>query len=764
MNSDYVLSFEIKDIPNKDFNKIQFFESTGNTPFILSYDFSTEKSIISLPADDAYRSLMQIEKSIPGLTFNKCDRPLFNKEMNADLYYIYRKYELMSNWLMNDIFSIGLTSGTLNILFMPKNYASAQKQKDNLEKILSEIPIRENNSVRGGFSLFSTKSLQNDLFGASEEKDMLIELLESINSSLLSNGKVYKICIFTSGCGAVADSYIKSKFLVLNFEAIRLDIRALLKHVDNSDGLIFGIQHALSLLSFYGIYGLNYVIPTRIFAKESGIALGTYMKDAAVETEKAVAIDKSSLNLGCIISGLPGSGKTMEGMAIVDAIKMQAKNGSDDNAMIAILSPTSEWNDFAKMHNMQSIKIYDDGVPINFFKCPHNSNPTNFSENLAMLLASVSDAGPYKNPLEKCLLNAFRAVYSTTLCPDPISVYYAIQESIIKLHGKKTNAGTKYTKHGENIKSALENLAGILNRDEYASIDGIDISESLKKGVVFDLSNLSIKTRSFMYALIMNQIYSVLSGFGIDGDNNLRALLCIEEAQIVYGLQNTAAVEDIKYRLQDFRKKGIGLMLMVHNINDIDPNIRRLCQIKLYLKQASDVAPIACKDLVFTYAEDSEVVSKLKHLNSRTGALNYVIKNGDEKLSQDTIFIKTKYYQNANPETSNAAVQHKDIGCKVSARRHVNSKISLLEDLQQSDKRHIFDKLKYIRIMHLGEELISFDLEKHGISNPICCDLLDGAPYAIEFLDESSKTLASVMASASDEIKIVIKGSKAHVL
>lgn len=60
--------------------------------------------------------------------------------------------------------------------------------------------------------------------------------------------------------------------------------------------------------------------------------------------------------------------------------------------------------------------------------------------------------------------------------------------------------------------------------------------------------------------------------------------------------------------------------------------------------------------------------------------------------------------------------------------------------------------------------MISFDLEKHGISNPICCDLLDGAPYAIEFLDESSKTLASVMASASDEIKIVIKGSKAHVL
>ena len=764
MNNDYILSFEIKNVPNKDFNKVQFFELIGNVPFILSYDFSTEKSIISLFSDDAYAPLKQIERSIPGLAFNQCEKPVFTMEINANIYFIYRKYELMSNWLLSDIFSIGLTSGTLNILFIPKDYASSQKQKESLERILSEIPVRENNSIRGGFNLFSSKSLQNDLFGASEEKDMLIELLESINSSLLSNGRVYKICIFTSGCGAEADSYIKSKFLVLKFKEVRMDMRTLLKYADNDNGMIFGIQHALGLLSFYGIYGLNYLIPTKIFAEESGIELGTYMKDAVVETEKAVAIDKSSLNLGCIISGLPGSGKTMEGMAIINAIKLQAKNESNKDTMIAILAPTSEWNDFAKTHNMQLIKIYNDGVPINFFKCPYNSNPTNFSENLAMLLASVSDAGPYKNPLEKCLLNAFRSVYSKTLCPDPISMYYAIHDSIVKLHGKKTNTGTRYTKHGENIKSSLENLVGILSRDEYASINGIDISESLKRGVVFDLSNLSIKTRSFMYALILNQIYSVLSGFEIDGDNSLRALLCIEEAQVVFGLQNTAAVEDVKYRLQDFRKKGIGLILMVHNINDIDPNVRRLCQIKLYLKQASDIAPIACKDLVFTYAEDSEVVSKLKHLNSRIGALNYVVKNGNDKLSQDTIFIKTKYYKNTHSEIDNIMGRHKATKYGVSARPRVNSKISLSADAQELDKHQIFTRLRHLRIMHLDTEIISFDLEKYNMSDPFYCNLLDGAPYIMEFLDEKGKTLASTKVVASDTIKIVFKDSNVLVL
>ena len=59
--------------------------------------------------------------------------------------------------------------------------------------------------------------------------------------------------------------------------------------------------------------------------------------------------------------------------------------------------------------------------------------------------------------------------------------------------------------------------------------------------------------------------------------------------------------------------------------------------------------------------------------------------------------------------------------------------------------------------------MISFDLEKHDISDPVSCDLLEGAPYAMEFLDERGKTLAFAMVVASDVIKIVFKDSKVLV-
>ena len=294
---------------------------------------------------------------------------------------------------------------------------------------------------------------------------------------------------------------------------------------------------------------------------------------------------------------------------------------------------------------MHVIRLYDGTVPINFFCCPQSAARSKFYEDLAMLLSSAADAGPYKNPMEKCMLNAFRKVYKDENEPSPSAVYMEIEESIILFHARRTNVGIKYTKHGENIKSALENLRGILARPEYRSKSGIRIEELLKRGVIFDLSLVSGKIKPYIYALLLNQLYSIADQFGIDGDDSLRMLLCVEEAQMILGGRDSPAVLDMRQRIQDFRKKGVGLMLLAHNLTDIEQGIRRMCQTKLYLKQAPDVARIASQDLVLTYAEDQELEMKLKHLNSRNGALNYITKEGREKIANDTVFIRTMDYE-----------------------------------------------------------------------------------------------------------------------
>ena len=296
-----------------------------------------------------------------------------------------------------------------------------------------------------------------------------------------------------------------------------------------------------------------------------------------------------------MITGLPGSGKTREAMSVIDLIL--AQSGRVKPAVF-VITPTEEWKGFASAHSMFFVKAYADATPINFFRCPGRMDVRKFYGDLAMILASASNAGPYQNPMEKCMLNAFKVAFKDERDPDPASVYNQIEESIVRYHGKRTNAGIKYTKHGENIKSSLEDLRGILSMPQYCVKNGIRMEDLLESVAVFDLSSASTNVKRHLYALILNQIYSLASQFDLNGDGELRLLICIEEAQTIFGGIESPAVRDIKQRIQDFRKQGVGIILLTHSVSDIEVGIRRLCQLKLYLKQAADTAQIAAKDLI----------------------------------------------------------------------------------------------------------------------------------------------------------------------
>lgn len=447
------------------------------------------------------------------------------------------------------------------------------------------------------------------------------------------------------------------------------------------------------------------------------------MKDAVFDTKKMIGIEASSLNLGTIITGLPGSGKTNEAMAIIDSIANSGKT------KFCVISPTDEWSRFAQGHGFYLLKLYDSKTAINFFTCPDNVSREKFYEDLAMILSSASNAGPYRNPMEKCMLNAFRKVYAVTNNPDPVALYGAIEDSIRKFHAKKTNTGYRYTKHGENIRSALENLRAILSRPEYSAKDGMKLDQVLEKGVVFDLSNVSGNTKPYFYALILNQIYSITSAFDTSGDNELRMLLCIEEAQTIFKDKDSPAVQDLRYRIQDFRKQGIGLMLLAHNVVDIEQSVRRLCQTKIYLKQAPDVAQVAAKELIFTRATEEEVVLKLKHLDSRIGAFSYIVKSGDEKISQDTIFIRTKDYERRREAQS--LNQGPDYARPPEI---IDAKICLEAIVSDSvEQRSVILNMKGIRLLFLGEEVAEAEIINGKL--PTIAGLLKGKEYMVQLLD-----------------------------
>jgi hypothetical protein len=716
-------------VPDKQFDKAAVFDAIGTKRFGILYDLSKKITFLAIESSDAKERAANIMSAIPGLVISEDNGSAFEYDL-VKAASAYRRQERDGGQIFSDIFDSGINSGYLAVLFTPMKMNEIEAGKKYMEKVLSK---REESRT---ISILSYKksnvSTHNENFHGSEEHMLLSELLESLNASILKNGIAYKIHLLFDT--KEIEDYVRPRALVFSISELK-----------KAKSFPFGVNTAKTFMNFYGKHGISYTINTTHEGCKGNLALGTMMKDAVYDTKEEVKIEPSSLNLGTLITGLPGSGKSNEAMAVIDSLNREATK-------VCVIAPTQEWDDFARNHDLCIIELYDNKTPINFFRCPPSAKKEKFYEDMAMILSSASNAGPYRNPMEKCMLNAFRKVYAGTNEPSPVAVYEAIVDSIRKFHAKKSNVGWKYTKHGENIMSALENLRAILCRPEYVAKVGIRLEELVEAGAVFNLSNVSVNTKPYMYALLLNQLYAIAGSFDMLGDNELRMLICVEEAQVIFKEKDSAAVQDIKYRIQDFRKQGVGLMLLSHNVIDIEPSIRRLCQTKIYLKQAPDVSAAAAKELVFTYAKEEEIAQKLKHLNSRIAALNYIIKAGPDKLSPDTIFIKTKEYSNSPAEIQSNKLQPYLQTNKIVPARLIDSKVSLEAEVSGSEKqKEVILEMKKLRFTLLGD-----DVETDISAETMVRGLLEGVEYRVSLLNTKGREIYATKVTAEKKIKVII--------
>ncbi|MEM0149285.1 MAG: DUF87 domain-containing protein [Candidatus Micrarchaeaceae archaeon] len=731
--------YRIDEMPNGEIDKRVFFEAIGNSLFSIEYRLEEHATILGISGNHGLKVQM-LHNFVHGM---KLSHLAEGTKLQFDATII-SGYSSASHDIFSEIFSLPVFAGSVIVVFVPASEKDILKAKKFIEAALSNRKVRETNSEpQGALGARSMSSSQREIFNDSDEALVLNGALNLINESILNGGIAYKFFVVMPSNNTVVFDYLKSKFLILGMRHIKAFGYDSIGKLQSYPALPFSPTYLSALMSFKGNIRANYVVNTSGPMALGDLDIGFFADGGVRVTETHMKIDASTLNLGFIITGLPGTGKTNEAMAIVDQLLAKAQRPK-----IIVIAPTDEWSHFALAHGMNLIRLYNDQVPINFFRKPPRINKEKFYENLAMVLASASDAGPYQNPMEKCMLNAFRKVYESSEEPDPVEVYDEIEESVIELHAKRTQTGIKYTKHGENIRSALENLRAILSRPEYAADEGVKIEELLEKGVVFDISGASASTKQYLYALILNQVYATATGFDTLGDNELRLAIILEEAQTIFGNKESTAVQDIKQRMQDFRKQGIGLLLLAHNISDIESGIRRLCQLKLYLRQASDIAPIAVKDLAFAYADDDDATLKLKMLGSGMGALSYISKEGDAKVPHDTVFIKTLQYKACAPDNS---IRQPGIGAGAQAAlpKYIESKISI--DFS-SALRSYEKNAGFIKIIFLGEGICTC-----GIERPVqefMVRMLEGKSYTIQVLDRKKRMVREIKVKAAAQIHV----------
>ncbi|MGC8479378.1 MAG: helicase HerA domain-containing protein [Candidatus Micrarchaeia archaeon] len=631
--------FLIQELPEKLDHSI-FIKSMLGLSFGLYHDFKESKTYLLLDKNSTSDTFVN---SILGFKMVETD---FNKN-NKELLLISPYFELNfdEKKQLKELFTEAyeLFSGKdtfMSILFIRSDSNKVSSLKEEIENRLSIIEVKKSNQINFGIGFGSrTESNQYELFYNSAEKNISSSILNMLNEIILANSSSYHILISVERNNTDIISYLKSKVMFIKTCTVRASpVNLNFSTFKNMMIIPFSEKRLESIIFFSNSLVKNKIINTPISEYIGDIAIGTCLEGSIKDTKREIFSNRNAFNLGTLVTGVPGTGKTSSSMYLISQILSKSRTP------VVVISPTEEWNNFALENNLEIITLYDDKNKLSFFNCPENLNIEKFYENLAMLISSASNSGPYKNAMEKCLLSAFSNIYEKTKKPEPEMVYSEIFDKVVERHGKISSTGIKLTKHGENIIAALEPLRLMLKKAQFAYADGLDINSILKKGVVFNLFKISNTLKPFFYALILNQIYGLSDTFDIYGDESLRMLICLEEAQLIFNDDESAASFDMLQRIQDFRKKGIGLFLITHNVSDINLRIRRLCQLKFYFRQSSDSAKMAFNDLLFPIIYSDDVVEKLKMLESGTCAITPIKNNSGFREVGNSLFIKPYTY------------------------------------------------------------------------------------------------------------------------
>ncbi len=635
-----------------------------NIEFIMHHDFASgTTSIIS----DSTERIEKLNVSGLGISVeaSECQTNLSGTFIYAPVAMFQPKIRnIEERHSIDDMYKVFLgCSIKVFTLFVHPHQGAVAEIKRNIEDKISKIEVRHSQSINA-MSVRQSNSVYTDSYYESYEKRLLSMFLDNLNDILINRGLAYSVSFIIEDKDGSQDiiNYLKSNAVVLKQSKIRIkNVGDLCNHVRKLDSIPLSYANASQAVGISERTRRIISTPAIVQQACGDIEIGSHISPGIPAALQKAFMDSSVLNLGTLITGLPGTGKT-------NACKLIIRQVLKKKTLAVIISPTGEWNEFGDGNSLNIIDLANPQININFFRC-ESKNTVKFYENLAMLISAGSNSGPYQNSMQNCLLSAFSRVYQKSINPEPDEVYAEIEEAIIEQHAKKTGSGIKYTKHGENIRSGLEGLRQTLMKPQFAYSNSLSFKDLVKDGAVFDLSELSNNLKPLIYALLLNQVYSISEEFDIYGDNETRLIICLEEAQLIFSEENeSSATLDLKERIQNFRKNGVALMLITHNINDISPGIRRLCQNKLYFRQSADVAKYAANDLVFGEEEYDRILATLKTLGHRECAINIVEASKNGKNVTNSSFVRIgNYDQQAYSATESQEPAHIDTTIRIIA-------------------------------------------------------------------------------------------------
>ena len=195
-------------------------------------------------------------------------------------------------------------------------------------------------------------------------------------------------------------------------------------------------------------------------------------------------------------------------------------------------------------------------------------------------------------------------------------------------------------------------------------------------------------------------------------------------------------------RIQNFRKKGVGLMLITHSVTDIEPRIRRLCQTKLYFRQSADVAKYAAEDLLFDEKDKDLLVERLKTLEQGVCALNCIEGSAGKRRPASSLFISIPQVTIPEPHLEEVTSR----GYAVPGKTAMEIRVMDHDGNARGDTK--------IQVFFLGEKVHEGRTDQHGIIRVE--NTIKDKEYNVSVLGEKRKDMRTFKAEGGTENDLVI--------
>jgi hypothetical protein len=659
--------WELRSIPSEEFDSHSFFiKKLKGLAFSVLYDFRKMR-LLFITVDFPEGLVESVAASVTGLEFRKLeDRITFGELRNSFRYdgvpfrqtatiqepfALHREERRVAEKSLLAELPMAFRESDCYLLvsFVPESKEALHEVKRQWEDELSRLtPVRrEGLSVEGQGGQRSHSTERTNY----EETDVAMvaaELLAMCNNALLHSDAVYRVSVVGWGERAeLLKQHLKGKYWGI-YEKVRIG-EELRSCMPVGGGEILSGEYASLFLHFAPEFARREItvdiaeVPREFLSKGKGsIEVGTELLKG-VRKHRGIYLDKMGYNTNILIVGQQRMGKTL-------LAKRIARHAAVEGAGVIVFSPSSEWSSLARARKGMLVIKLAERIPFNLVRCPPGIRREQFYQNLALLLANAMGAGPYTNPIRNVMLNSFTSLYARDREPGIVDIYEGVHSSVVEFYSQE--GGKSFGKFGQNIRASLENLRQIMLKEQFRVKDGIRVEDCIRDGAVFDLSGCSELERALLYAFILAQVYSyILSNFDEKGDRELRLLIVLEEAHLVFRRQgregtsiDATATGDLERKLGMFGKRGVGMMLITHFADQLSEVVRRHAQMHFYFKQDAESLESALKDLKFNPSDEElwrSASAKLLSLPTGVAASRVVHIEKGERIEAGPFFIKT---------------------------------------------------------------------------------------------------------------------------